>query len=103
MNVEGCAEGNLLRFEAVRQATLAAGLLMLSLVHKQAHLELLNMIVHFVVIQDLANDMHQRLETTLHPGDRGHNTLHGATECFLPWVVHSHIVRSLAAERRCDG
>lgn len=56
MNAEGCVEGKSLKFvvwlhfEAVRLATLAGELLMLSLVHKLGRLELLGVVVRFVAI-----------------------------------------------------
>ena len=74
-----------------------------SLVHKLGRLELLGVIARFVVIQNWANDMRQRLEAIFHPGDRGHNSLHGVLECVPPWAVHSHIVRAFAAVLRCMG
>ncbi len=109
LNAEGCVEGKSPRLvvrlhsEEIPLATLAGGLLVLSLVHKPGRLELSGVIARFLVIQNWANDMHQRLEAIFHPGDRGHSSLHGVVECFPPWAVHSHIVRAFAAGLRCMG
>lgn len=90
MDSEGCVEGKSPRFaaglqsEAVRLATLAGGLLRLSLVRKLGGLEILSMISHSVAIQNEVS----------YPGDPEHSNLRGAAECVLPWVAHSHIARA---------
>lgn len=97
MDSEGCVEGKSPRFaaglhsEAVRVATLAGGLLRLSLVHKPGGLEIPSMISHSVVIQN---------EEISYPGDPEHSNLHGAAECVLPWVAHSHIARAFVVRLR---
>lgn len=97
MDSEGCVEGKSPRFaaglhsEAVRLATLAGGLLRLSLVHKLGGLEILSMISHSVAIQN---------EEFSYPGDPGHSNLHGAAEWFLLWGAHSHIARAFVAGLR---
>lgn len=77
MDAEGYFEGksqNELHSEAVRPATLAGELSTLSLVHKLGRLELLDVVSHSVAIQN---------EVVFHPGDSGHNSLHGAAEYGL--------------------
>ena len=77
MDAEGSVEGksqNDLHSGAVRLATLAGELSTLSLVHKLGHLELLDVLPHSVAIQ---------IEVVFHPGDSGHNSLHGAAESGL--------------------
>lgn len=61
------------------------------------------MIAHFVAIRIQANDMRQRPEAILYPGDRGHSSLHGVAECVLPEVIHNEIVQAFAAGLNCAG
>ena len=78
MDAEGCVEGKSqieLHSEAVQLATLAGELSTLSLVHKLGRLELLDLVFHSVAIQS---------EAVSHPGDSGHNSLHGAAGFGLP-------------------
>ena len=80
MNAEDCVEEKSRRFvvrlhlEAVRPATLAGGLLMLSLVHKLACLEL-GVVAQAVAIQK---------EAISYSGDSGRSNLHGVAECVHP-------------------
>ena len=99
MNAEDCVEGKSRRFvvrlhlEAVRLATLAGGLLMLSLVHKLVCLEL-GVVAQVVAIQK---------EAISYSGDSGRSSLHGVAECVHPEVSHGHFARAFAAGLRCVG
>ena len=97
MDAEGCVEGksqNELHSEAGQLATLAGELSTLSLVHKLRRLELLDLVSHSVAIQS---------EAVSHPGDSGHNSLHGAAGSGLLQAVHTHFARAFAAEIRFQG
>lgn len=97
MDAEGCVEGKSqheLHSGAVQLATLAGELLILSLVHKLKCLELLDSVSHSVAIQSQA---------VSHPGDSGHNSLHGAAGSGLLQAVCSLFARAFAAELRFQG